>query len=132
VSLGLVALLAFGIVAYMFTSGYFSGYRDVILVPCESEKIAIQDVSYSPEQNSISIHAQAVNDVANNATFLYALVKDQDGNTVMTIPISDKLNGFELTTLTFNLTSTLPSGTYTATLTTAKGGSFVSPSFNVS
>ena len=123
----LVAIVfAFGIVAYIFTGNGPNLYH---IDP--QEKIAIQAVRYNATQNSITIYTNAVNDEAKNATFLYALIKDQNGNTVMNIPISDKLNELELTTITIKLNSTLPSGRYTVTLNTAKGGSFVSPSFTL-
>jgi hypothetical protein len=72
-----------------------------------------------------------VNDLGNKATF-NGIVFRNERNIETVIPISDTMNRLKITTLTVNLNSTLPSGTYVAILTTAKGSSFVSPSFNVS
>jgi hypothetical protein len=95
------------------------------------ERIAVRAASYNPSQNSVSVAAEAVDDFSSNAIFINIVFKDRFGSIVADIPVSYTLNGLELTTLSVNLNSTLTSGTYTVTLATAKGSSFVSPSFNV-
>jgi len=125
----LFSLLALGMVlSYLFTSGMGP---IVFKNSGPQEKIAIPFAGYNSTQNSVSMNVQGMDDFSSNATFSNMTIRDHQGYILVSIPMSDRLNGLELTTLTVNLNSTLTSGTYTATLTTSKGGSFVSPSFTV-
>lgn len=105
------------------------------------EKISIQGVSYDAGSKVLTIYAQSttISDVTPVANGI--IIKDTSGNTVVTLgigTISPTATGNALAAGTlYDIQSTvystgLNAGTYTATLTTSAGGSFVSPSFVVS
>jgi hypothetical protein len=131
IGLALVAtVFASGVVTYLFTS-FLSYDRQPLYYGETPEKIVIQGVNYNSTQNSISVYVNAINNEGSKAVFLHATVKDQIGNVIATIPISDTINEFKLTRITVKLDNPLQSGTYNVTLTTTEGSNFVSPSFTV-
>ncbi len=102
------------------------------------EKIIIQSVGYDISHKIITVYAQSTGEAIPVVNSL--IVKDQSGNTIATLEIGtisptatgNALAKGTLYTLPSTIYSTgLASGTYTATLVTNAGGSFVSPSFTV-
>ena len=124
----LIAVVASGFLIFNFIQQLDFGPRDS---QNRGERIVIQSAVYNPTQNSISVTAKSMNELSGNVTLNNIIIRNQTGSTIINIPISDKLNVLEFTTLRFNLNSTLSSGIYSATLATTKGGSFVSSSFIV-
>ncbi len=88
ISLALIALVAFGIFAY-----YATGDRHSPILSSYQEKVAIQSAVYNSTQNSISVYAQAVNDLGSNANVTNIIIK-QSGSIVANIPVSYTLNRF--------------------------------------
>jgi archaeal type IV pilus assembly protein PilA len=124
-----IAVIA-GVVVYMFTSGFLAG--NTANTGAAQEKMTIQGSSGTT--TTVTLYASAA--AGSNPVLNGILVKDGTGNTVATVSAItstyDWTNG-QLNTITETLAGgPLVSGNaYTATLTTAAGGSFVSPSFIV-
>lgn len=132
-----IAVIA-GIVVYMFTSGTIG-----TLIgggTAGQEKIAVQ--SANGAATSVTLIVQQTG--GPNAIPTNMIIKDTGGNTVATCPIgtptpaltngamvSGTLYTIPSGTITFTNGATALSGTYTATLVTKAGGSFVSPTFTV-
>jgi flagellin-like protein len=119
-----IAVIA-GIVVYMFTSGTIASMTGG--GTAGQEKVAVQGVDVT---NSI-VYAQNTGGVV--VTITNATIKDAAGNIVAqdgvaaTLDLDGVLVDIDLTT---DL-SGLPAGSYTVTLVSNKGGSFVSSSFVV-
>ena len=60
-----------------------------------------------------------------------AVIKNSDGTTTLGECAGELLTTGALTTITVTPTATMPAGTYSVTLTSAKGGSFASSSFTL-
>jgi len=123
-----IAVIA-GVVVYMFTSGTLATMTSG--GTAAQEKAAVQGSSgttghagatvyaqYMSGGNPISINGALFND-ASGATVAGTV----NGGTAVVLPVSGALTSI-------TITGTLTAGdTYTVTLTSTKGGSFVSPSF---
>jgi flagellin-like protein len=127
-----IAVIA-GVVVYTFTSGTLSTMTGG--GTAGQEKVTVQSASYTT--NTVTIILQQTGGPAAKVNGM--IIKDGAGNTVgtatginvatptVTPAASYALVSGTLTTITG--TYTLSPGTYTVTVTTAAGGSFVSPSF---
>jgi len=122
-----IAVIA-GIVVYMFTSGTIASMTGG--GTAGQEKIAIQ--SASSDGTTVDLLAQSTGGPLPPTTGLNVIVHDASGNTygsgVATV------TGAWANGALVSISGAVPiadSGTYTATLITPAGGSFVSPSFTV-
>jgi flagellin-like protein len=123
-----IAVIA-GVVVYMFTSGTLATMTGG--GTAAQEKVSIQGVQST--STVVSVYAQ--NTGAGTVTINGMILKDSSGTTLQTtsdIGGTPNLAAGALQTLTGTFTTTIAPGSYTVTLTTAKGGSFVSSSFVVS
>ncbi len=128
-----IAVIA-GIVVYMFTSGYLSSMMGG--GPAAQEKMAVQSVQYEePAAGNYKITLLVQNTGTVDGVATGIIVRDASGNTVASIT-----TGLTGTTLTHGALATvvgtgaaasLPDGSYTATVATEAGSSFVSTSFTV-
>jgi len=122
-----IAVIA-GVVVYMFTSGTLATMTSG--GTAAQEKVAVQGASGTAGDAGATVYAQDLS--GGNAVIINgALFHDASGATVtgaitggtVTLPTTGALTPVVAT-------ATLTSGhTYTVTLTSSKGGSFVSPSF---
>ncbi len=132
-----IAVIA-GVVVYAFTSGMLSGMTATS--SAAQEKISVQSSGFTnagATNDVVKVYAQQTGGPA--AVFKNLIIKDSSGNTVTVI---DTLTMSPAATPTVQGTLYTISGTialglntpgqYTATLVTAAGGNFVSPSFTVS
>jgi flagellin-like protein len=122
-----IAVIA-GVVVYMFTSVFLAG--NTANTNAGQEKVTIQAASSTA--TGVTILAQSTS--GPNPTVNGIIVKDAGGNvigsaTIAAPPAATDFAGGVLVTIDGAID--LDPGTYTATLTTAAGGSFVSPSFVV-
>jgi archaeal type IV pilus assembly protein PilA len=121
-----IAVIA-GVVVYMFVSGTLATMTGG--GAAAQEKVAIQSASY--DSGTVKVYATCSSGPLPTVNGM--IIKDTQGNTVDNAVI-DAENGFTaigaLDTIEGTITIDV-AGTYTATLTTAAGGSFVSPSFVV-
>ena len=119
-----IAVIA-GIVVYMFTSGTLgdlTGGGSAV-----TEKAAVQGVG-GVSATGIQVYASYISG-GNPITINGAIVKDAAGNQqIGTVAATDLPTDGTLTTITVT-GLTLTEGTYSVTITSAKGGSFVSSSF---
>jgi flagellin-like protein len=119
-----IAVIA-GVVVYMFTSGTLATMTGG--GTAAQEKVAVQGASGTT--TGATVYAQYMSG-GNAVSINGAIIRDANGATVApsaavsaTLPTTGALT-------TVSITATLVSGhTYTITLTSSKGGSFVSPSF---
>lgn len=121
-----IAVIA-GIIVYMFTSGTLAAMMGG--GTAGQEKAAIQGATITGA-TTIEVYAQYV-DGGNPIVINGAIVKDADGTQMLgsvsggPLPVSGAL-----TTITVTVTGTLDAThSYTVTLTSAEGGSFLSSSF---
>jgi archaeal type IV pilus assembly protein PilA len=123
-----IAVIA-GIIVYMFTSGTLASMLGTGTTG--QEKVAIQSASYDGTTSTLTLLAQSTGGPLPATDGLSFIVHDASGNTIDSgdLATTDTWDGGVLVELTG--TATLGSGTYTATLVTPAGGSFVSPSFTV-
>jgi archaeal type IV pilus assembly protein PilA len=122
-----IAVIA-GVVVYMFTSGFLAG--NTTGINAAQEKVAVQGSTGTAAAAGATVYAQYIS--GGNAVIINgALFNDASGTTVqgsitgstVTLPTTGALTPIVVT-------GGLTSGhTYTVTLTSTKGGSFVSPSF---
>jgi len=122
-----IAVIA-GVVVYMFTSGTLATMTGQ--GTAGQEKVAIQAVSGTG--TTITAYAQSIS--GGSVVLDSAIVKNAAGATIGTgtIAYGGGATGVTsaLTTVTVTSTATLTAGTsYTVTLVSEAGGSFVSPSF---
>ena len=129
-----IAVIA-GVVVYAFTSGMLSGMTSTS--SAGQEKIAVQSAGVNAAGDVVTIYAQQTGGPA--ATIKNLIIKDSSGNTVATAiaevgGVADQVmaQGTLYTIAHDAITPVLPNGVYTATLVTAAGGNFLSPSFTVS
>jgi flagellin-like protein len=132
-----IAVIA-GVVVYMFTSGTLATMTGG--GTAAQEKISVQASSYTASTTKVTVYAQCTGGPTPVINSL--IIKNSQGNTVATVtaaiiaptpvpsPAGSMAQG-TLYTITGTLTTALTSGTYTATLVTSAGGSFISPSFTV-
>ena len=133
-----IAVIA-GVVVYMFTSGTLATMTGG--GTAAQEKVAVQGITYNSTAvttttSTIAVYAQ--NTGTGTVTINGMIIKDSNGNTVQsaiwpalaTSFASQPLNANSLTSIT-GIVNALAPGTYTVTLSTTKGGSFVSSSFVV-
>lgn len=132
-----IAVIA-GVVVYMFTSGTLATMTGG--GTAAQEKISIQASSYVASTKVVTIYAQTTGGPTPVVNSI--IIKDSAGNTVTTVsatvtapvptpsPAGTLAQG-TLYTITGTTATVLASGTYTATLVTNAGGSFISPSFTV-
>ena len=132
VAVVLFSLLALGMATYIFTSGMLD-MRVPGGPPASYEKLNITNVYTNATKNAIFVYVSATNSLYNStASIESAIIKDSAGNSVAVdnnIDFSLPTGQSAIVKVNYN---SLTSGTYTVTLTTAIGSSFVSPSFNVS
>jgi flagellin-like protein len=117
-----IAVIA-GVVVYAFTSGYLSTMTNN--TNAAQEKVTVQGVD-------ATTHVVYAQNMASSGTVTInsAIVKDSAGNIVGTPDTTGgSLNAGELSPISF--TAPTVAGSYTVTLTSTNGGSFVSPSFTV-
>ena len=118
-----IAVIA-GIVVYMFTSGTIAAMTGG--GTAGQEKVAVQGVDVT---GSVVL---AQNTGSGTVTIVSAIVKDAAGNIVTELPLTtaNTLVAGTLTDIAFTLpTAGTPVESYTVTLVSSKGGSFVSSSF---
>ena len=131
-----IAVIA-GVVVYMFTSGTLATMTNG--GTAGQEKISIQAASFTAGTSpagTITVYVQQTS--GPQATVNGLIIKDSNGNTVVALTAAGStvnpltLVKGQLETLTGAYAGpTVLSGSYTVTVTTAAGGSFVSPSFTV-
>ena len=121
-----IAVIA-GIIVYMFTSGTLASMLGG--GSAAQEKAAIQGVTVNTA-TTITVYAQYV-DGGTQILINGAIIKDADGTTILgTCSVPLTVDG-ALVSVPVTLASALdPTHTYTVTLTSANGGSFVSSSFS--
>ncbi len=119
-----IAVIA-GIVVYMFTSGTIASMTGG--GTAGQEKVAIQGVNVG------SAVVLAQNTGSGTVTITSAIVKDANGNIVGTpLATGGSLDAGVVGNIPFTVPAALTvDATYTVTLVSAKGGSFVSPAFVV-
>ncbi|MGD0451797.1 MAG: archaellin/type IV pilin N-terminal domain-containing protein [Candidatus Bathyarchaeia archaeon] len=121
-----IAVIA-GVVVYMFTSGTLATMTGG--GTAAQEKVTVQGVAYAgTPATKISVYAE--NTGTGTVTVNGMIIKDSAGNTLQlaTALTNPGLDAGVLQTVGGTITA-LPSGTaYSVTLTTTKGGSFVSSS----
>ena len=122
-----IAVIA-GVVVYMFTTGTLSTMTNG--GTAGQEKITVQGASGST--TGVTVYVQQTSGPA--ATVNGLIIKDASGNTVAAATPNNALVTGQLTTIASGALTPTPiaKGTYTVTVTTAAGGSFVSPQFVVS
>lgn len=118
-----IAVIA-GIVVYMFTSGTIASMTGG--GTAGQEKVAVQGV----DPNVVPAVAYAQNTGDTPVTITSAIVKDASGNilTENTVTVNLAVGG-ALSPVQINLTGAIPGQSYTVTLVSSNGGSFVSSSF---
>jgi len=124
-----IAVIA-GVVVYMFTSGTLATMTSG--GTAAQEKVAVQGATGTAGDAGATVYAQYMSG-GGAVTINGALFNDAAGGTIAgtvpagtTLPTTGALTPIVITVTTGTLTS---GHTYTVTLTSAKGGSFVSPSF---
>ena len=127
-----IAVIA-GVVVYMFTSGTLATMTGG--GTAGQEKVSIQAAS-ATSTTAIKVYAQSTGGPLPPTTGINIIIKDGSGNTITTAgaTVTGTWGSGALVTIanTAVLSPALTSGSsYTATLVTPAGGSFVSPSFKV-
>jgi flagellin-like protein len=123
-----IAVIA-GVVVYMFVSGTLSTMTGG--GAAAQEKVAIQSATYDSTTHGITIYATCSSGPLPTVNGM--IIKDTQGNTIGNAALATGTGFTEIGALD-DITGVLDittAGTYTVTLTTAAGGSFVSPSFVV-
>jgi flagellin-like protein len=115
-----IAVIA-GVVVYMFTSGFLAQSTNNAATP--GEKVAVQGVDVT----NTKVLAQNMGSVQVDITA--AIVKDANGQVISTDDTGGTLEPSLIGEVTFDTTGLDEGLSYTVTLVSAKGGSFVSPSF---
>ncbi len=102
----------------------------VLTSPSATEKVEIQNVSLSASSNTLTIYAKSTS--GTDITFKTAVIKTSGGTTIANFPITTTLpsSGALTTIIIYTGATSVGSGSYTVTLTTVKGNSFVSPTFS--
>ena len=119
-----IAVIA-GIVVYMFTSGFIGSLTGQSATG--QEKVAVQSASGSG--TAVTCYAQYVAG-GSNIAINGAIIRDSNGATIQGTVAGSLLTTGALAKLDVTTLSGLTAGhVYTVTLTSSKGGSFVSPAF---
>ena len=119
-----IAVIA-GVVVYMFVSGTLATMTSG--GTAGQEKISVQAANYSG--STLNVYAEQTAGPAGSVNGL--IIKDVAGDTIGQATLTNiPLTVGTLQTLTGTYVG-LPAGTYTVTITTVAGGSFVSPSFTI-
>ncbi|MGA3290096.1 MAG: archaellin/type IV pilin N-terminal domain-containing protein [Candidatus Bathyarchaeia archaeon] len=137
-----IAVIA-GVVVYMFTSGTLAtmtagGTAGQEKVTVQEEKVTVQAASIVVNTGGVT-KIYLVQTGGPAATVNSFIFKDSSGNTVGVVSGTNAFQGGTVSTVTLTtgtlttITGTTPAGcvlgsSYTVTVTTAAGGSFVSPS----
>ena len=121
-----IAVIA-GVVVYMFTSGTLATMTNG--GTAAQEKVAIQGVQYAHSATTINVYAENMG--TGSVTVNGLIIKDSQGNTVevATSFSNVALATGNLVTVPGTIVALTQGSAYTVTLTTTKGGSFVSSSF---
>jgi len=125
-----IAVIA-GVVVYMFTSGFLAG--NTANTNAANEKVTIQAAQVKADNAGVTVYAQST---TSTVTITSAIIKDASGNVVGTPVQAADITGTGITStlapidITFG-TWTTGTNSYTVTLISTQGGSFVSPSFSV-
>jgi hypothetical protein len=96
------------------------------------EELSIQQVLFGTSPQAFAVHIIGIHSEKSNSIIVNcAIIKNESGNTVQALTLKTTiLANNSLSTINFNLISTLSSGEkYTVTLTTEKGNNFVSQTF---
>ena len=123
-----IAVIA-GVVVYMFTSGTLSTMTNG--GTAGQERVAVQGASLDTAGTTITVYAQNTGPTGtSDVTVNGLIIKDANGNTVQTATslAHTALAQGALVGVTGSITK-LPAGSYTVTVSSAKGGAFVSSSF---
>ena len=120
-----IAVIA-GIVVYMFTSGTIGGLTSG--GTAAQEKAAVQGVG-NITSSGFNVYASYVSG-GNNITINGAVVKNSNGQSYVGIAAGTLDTSGALVTIPVGVAN-LPSGSYSVTITSSKGGSFTSSSFVV-
>ncbi len=118
-----IAVIA-GIVVYMFTSGALSA--STASSNAGQEKVAVQGVD-----PTVPV-AYAQNTGSTSVFIVNAIVKDSSGNILTNTPLAtpvELLTSGALASVGIDLTGAVSGSSYTVTVVSDNGGSFVSPSF---
>ena len=121
-----IAVIA-GVVVYMFVSGTLATMT--ASSSAVQEKVAVQGVSDIAPGTTINVYAENMG--AGTVTVNGLIIKDSVGTIVQSISIAGgtPLVAGTLTTVSGTITALTSDASYTVTLTTTNGGSFVSASF---
>ena len=129
-----IAVIA-GVVVYMFTSGTLATMTGG--GTAAQEKVTVQGVSYQPQASGllnggVTVYAQNMASTG-SLKVTSILIKDSQGNTAAMVSTLSQTNldAGTLATISGALSAKLIAGTYTATVTTASGGNFLSQPFTV-
>ena len=127
-----IAVIA-GVVVYMFTSGTLATMTGG--GTAAQEKVSVQAVQVAADGKSLLVYTQSQ---SGSVTITNALIKDSSGNVVNNAAVTNGVVTSALSPVTVTLSTTTGAGivntllsanTYTVTLVSSKGGSFVSSSF---
>jgi len=120
-----IAVIA-GVVVYMFTSGTLATMTGG--GTAAQEKVSVQGVSYTAGATTISVYAE--NTGSGTVTINGMIIKDASGNILQsaTVLTNTALAAGSLVTVGGTVTAIAAGTAFTVTLTTTKGGSFVSSS----
>jgi hypothetical protein len=121
-ALTLIAIVALGIVTYMFTNGLPPPTHFPAAI---QEKLAVRNAFVNGSTVSLDVLS-----IKGNITFIDLLIIKSSGDTVDKIPISDSLLEGQSKIISANFDKTLTSGNYIVYLRTTKDTS-ASPSFYV-
>lgn len=119
-----IAVIA-GVVVYMFTSGTLATMTAG--GTAGQEKVSVQAVDVADGKVYVQVTS------GGTVQFTGATIKDSNGNVYKVVPFTPAVSAAStdgLKAVTVTGLSDLPAGTYTVTLTTQAGGSFVSSSFS--
>jgi archaeal type IV pilus assembly protein PilA len=115
-----IAVIA-GVVVYMFTSGFLATSTTNTNTP--QEKVAVQGVDVTVPE----VLAQNMGSV--DVIITAAIVKDANGNVISTDGTGGTLTPSAIGHIPFDASKLTTGLSYTVTLVSSKGGSFVSPAF---
>ena len=131
IAIACITIFAVALPLYLYSTGFF--YFSTMPHPepvSNHEKLAIQAVNVE-SNNTILVLAQSMNYNRTTVNIDSAIFKDSEGNVVYTDRTTNAtLTNGNLTEIKVHYES-LPSASYTVTLTTKAGNQFVSPSFYV-
>jgi flagellin-like protein len=121
-----IAVIA-GVVVYMFTSGTLATMTGG--GTAAQEKVSIQAAAGNSTGSTPGFTVWAQCTSGGPVSITNAIIKDNNGNVLTTVPVTATLNTGILTTIYGAYASFTQGSSYTITLVSAKGGNFVSSSF---